>query len=95
MPFDFAYWSEKILYDLAGYFTAFVATWIFYRYVFRKEELPNPFGSRTKKWEYYLWVLAGAMLGGTIISTFDGTMIPGRNPVGGILLSKSIAGALF
>jgi hypothetical protein len=29
-----------------------------------------------------LYVIAGAMLGGIIISTFDGAMISGRNPEG-------------
>lgn len=95
MPFDFAYWSEKILYDLAGYITAFFVTWFFYRKILHRSELPNPFKSHGQKWEYYLYVIAGAMLGGIIISTFDGTMIPGRNPEWWILLSKSIAGALF
>lgn len=92
--FDFAYWHIKILYDLAGYITAFFATWYFYKKIFKQWEIPNPF----KKWqkeEYYLYVIAGAMLGGIIISTFDGAMIPGRNPEGWILLSKSIAWALF
>ena len=77
---DFAYWHIKILYDLAGYATAFVATWFFYRRVFRPGELVSPFRDREQKVEYYLFVIAGAMLGGILISTFDGAMIPGRNP---------------
>lgn len=92
--FDFAYWQVKILYDLGWYITAFLVTWFFYKKVFSPWEIPQPF----KKWqkgEYYLSVIAGAMLGGMIISTFDGAMIPGRNPEWWILLSKSIAGALF
>lgn len=88
---DFSYWHIKILYDLAGYLTAFFVTWFFYKKVIRKEELPNPFADRNQKIEYYLFVIAGAMIGGIIISTFDGAMIPGRNPETGILLSKSIA----
>lgn len=79
---DFAYWHIKILYDLAGYITAFIATWFFYKKVFKKEELPNPFMSKDQKIEYYLFIFAGAMLGGVIISTFDGAMISGRNPAG-------------
>ncbi len=35
------------------------------------------------------------MLGGTLVSTFDGFMIPGRNPESAIIVSKSIAGAIF
>jgi hypothetical protein len=73
---------------------AVLATWFFYKKIFRKDELPNPF-PHWGKWEYFLSVLAGAMLGGMIISTFDGAMIPGRNPEWGILLSKSIVWALF
>ncbi|OIP51981.1 hypothetical protein AUK10_04200 [Candidatus Gracilibacteria bacterium CG2_30_37_12] len=92
---DFSYWHIKIFYDLTGYFTAFFVTWFFYKKVIRKEELPNPFTDRNQKIEYYLFVIAGAMIGGIIISTFDGAMILGRNPESGILLSKSIAGALF
>lgn len=93
--FDFAYWHTKILYDLAGYITAFLATWFFYRKILKKNELPNPFESHGQKWEYYLYVIAGAMFGGIIISTFDGAMITWRNPEWWLLLSKSIAGALF
>ena len=78
--FDFDYWHIKILYDLSGYIVAFVVTWFFYRKVLSKHELPNPFESKEQKWEYYLYVIAGAMFGGMIISTFDGAMIPGRNP---------------
>lgn len=92
---NFDYWHIKILYDLAGYMTAFFITWFFYRKVIRKEELPDPFRDKSQKIEYYLYVIAGAMLGGIIISTFDGAMIPGRNPIEWIILSKSIAGALF
>jgi hypothetical protein len=33
--FDFAYWHIKILYDLAGYITAFFATWYFYKKIFK------------------------------------------------------------
>ncbi|MDD2917286.1 MAG: prolipoprotein diacylglyceryl transferase [Candidatus Gracilibacteria bacterium] len=91
----FDYWHIKILYDLTGYITAFIATWFFYRKIIRPDELPNPFTNKNQKGEYYLSVIAGAMLGGIVISTFDGAMIPGRNPVDGIILSKSIAGALF
>ena len=93
--FDFIYWQEKIRYDMAWYLTAFIVTWFFYTKVLRKSELPNPFSSKNQKWEYYLYVLAGAMLGGMIISTFDWAMISGRNPEWWMLLSKSIAGALF
>ena len=93
--FDFDYWHIKILYDLAWYIVAFIITWFFYSKVLSKNELPNPFQSKVQKWEYYLYVIAGSMLGGMIISTFDWAMIPGRNPEWGILLSKSIAGALF
>ncbi len=93
--FDFDYWHIKILYDLTGYIVAFAVTWFFYKKVLTKSELPNPFESKQQKWEYYLYVIAGAMLGGILISTFDGVMIPGRNPEGGMLISKSIAGALF
>ena len=93
--FDFDYWHIKILYDLTGYIVAFAVTWFFYKKVLTKSELPNPFESKQQKWEYYLYVIAGAMLGGILISTFDGAMIPGRNPEGGMLISKSIAGALF
>jgi hypothetical protein len=59
---DFIYWQEKILYDMAGYITAFLVTWFFYRKVLTKDELPNPFESSNQKWEYYLYVIAGAML---------------------------------
>ncbi len=93
--FDFEYWHIKILYDLSGYLVAFFVTWFFYSKVLTKSELPNPFHSKQQKWEYYLYVIAGAMLGGMIISTFDGAMIPGRNPEGWLLISKSIAWALF
>ena len=93
--FDFDYWHIKILYDVAGYIVAFFVTWIFHSRVFHKGELPYPFTSIGQKWEYYLSILAWAMLSGMLISTFDGAMIPGRNPEGGILLSKSIAWALF
>ncbi len=93
--FDFDYWHIKILYDLSGYIVAFLATWVFYSRVLTKDELPSPFKTRQQKWEYYLYVIAGAMIGGMIVSTFDGAMIPGRNPEWGILISKSIAGALF
>jgi len=41
--FDFAYWHTKILYDIAGYITAFCVTWYFSRKIFHKDELPNPF----------------------------------------------------
>ena len=78
--FDYDYWHIKILYDLAGYVTAFFATWFFYKKVFQPGELPSPFSDATQKIEYYLFVLAGAMLGGIAISTFDGAMIPGKNP---------------
>lgn len=77
-----------------GYATAFFVTWIFYRKVFRKGELPNPFPHEQQS-EYVLFVIAWAMFGGMVLSTFDGAMIPGRNPEWWILLSKSIAGALF
>lgn len=93
--FDYDYWHIKILYDLAGYITAFLATWLFYRKVFRKDELPNPFKNNSQKWEYSLYIIAGAMIWGMIISTFDGAMIPGHNPEWWLLLSKSIAWALF
>ncbi len=93
--FDFAYWHVKVLYDLAGYLTAFATTWYFYRRIFRPEELPRPFTTTTQKTEYYLWTIAGAMIGAVLVSTFDGAMIPGRDPIGGLILSKSIAGALF
>ena len=93
--FDFAYWHTKILYDLAGYITACVTTWYFYRRVLRSGELPTPFASRGQRIEYSLWVVAGAMIGATVVSTFDGAMIPGRDPIGSLILSKSIAGALF
>ena len=53
------------------------------------------FPSDDVRWYYHLVVIAGAMLGGTVVSTFDGLMIPGRNPEGAILVSKSIAGAIF
>ena len=43
--FDFSYWHTKILYDLAGYLTAFLVTWFFYRKVLTKSELPNPFSN--------------------------------------------------
>ena len=78
--FDFSYWHTKILYDLAGYLTAFLVTWFFYRKVLTKSELPNPFSNNGQKQEYYLYVIAGAMFGGILVSTFDGAMIPGRNP---------------
>ncbi len=78
--FDFNYWHIKILYDLSGYIVAFLATWVFYSRILSKDELPNPFKTRQQKWEYYLYVIAGAMIGGMIVSTFDGAMIPGRNP---------------
>lgn len=78
--FDFDYWKVKIIFDMGGYVIAAVATWYFYKKVFRPDELPNPFVTRSEKYEYYLCVFAGAMLGGMIISTFDGAMIPGRNP---------------
>ena len=68
---DFDYWHIKILYDLSGYIVAFAVTWFFYRKVLSKHELPNPFKSIEQKWEYYLYVIAGAMFGGMIISTFD------------------------
>lgn len=93
--FDFDYWHIKILYDLLGYIVAFFTTFIFYRKILAKSELPNPFVSKEQKREYYLYVLAWAMLGWVIISTFDWAMIPWRNPAEGILVSKSIAGALF
>ncbi len=93
--FDFIYWQEKILYDMAGYITAIFVTWFFYKKVLKKSELPNPFTSKNQKWEYYLYVIAWAMFGGMITSTFDGAMIPGRNPEWWMLISKSIAGALF
>lgn len=93
--FDFDYWHIKILYDLAGYIAAFVATWFFYTRVFTKSELPDPFLNKSQKWDYYLYVIAGGMLGGILISTFDGAMIVGRNTESWILISKSIAGALF
>ena len=93
--FDFDYWHIKILYDLTGYLSAFWVTWFFYTKVFRRDELPNPFSSKNEKIEYMLSVIAGAMLWGILISTFDGFMISGRNPENGILISKSIAGALF
>lgn len=95
MATDFDYWHIKIVYDLAGYVAAFIATWFFYRKVIRSEELPNPFTGKSQKNEYYLYTIAGAMLGGIVVSTFDGAMIPWRNPVDGLILSKSIAGALF
>lgn len=94
-PFNFDYWHIKILYDLAGYLGAFWVTWFFYKKVFQKDELPNPFSSKNEKKEYMIAVIAGAMLWGILISTFDGAMISGRNPENGILISKSIAGALF
>lgn len=93
--FDFDYWHIKILYDLLGYIVAFAVTWFFYTKILSENELPNPFKSKGQKWEYYLYVIAGAMFGGMFISTFDWAMIPGRNPEWGILISKSIAGALF
>ncbi len=93
--FDFSYWHTKILFDLAGYLTAFLVTWFFYRKVFHPGELPDPFVSKGQKWEYYLAVIAWAMIGGMIISTFDSAMIAGRSPEWSILLSKSIAWALF
>lgn len=93
--FDLTYWKVKIIYDLAGYITAFFVTWFFYRKVLTKSELPNPFKTTGERSEYHLFVIAWAMLGGMIISTFDWAMIPGRNPEWSILLSKSIAGALF
>ncbi len=92
---DFIYWQEKILYDIAGYITAFLVTWVFYRNVLTKDELPSPFKSNNQKWEYYLYVIAGAMLWWMIVSTFDWAMIPWRNPEWYMLISKSIAGALF
>lgn len=92
---DFIYWQEKILYDMAGYITAFFVTWFFYQKALTKDELPNPFESNNQKWEYYLYVIAGAMLWWMIVSTFDWAMIPGRNPEWWFLLSKSIAWALF
>jgi phosphatidylglycerol:prolipoprotein diacylglycerol transferase len=93
--FDFDYWHIKIIYDLSGYIVAFLVTWFFYKKVLSKDELPNPFKSKDQKMEYYLYVIAWAMFGGMIISTFDGAMIPGRNPEWGMLISKSIAWALF
>lgn len=93
--FDFDYWKVKIIFDLAWYITAFLVTWFFYKEILDKDELPHPWKEQSEKHEYYLYVIAGAMLGGMIISTFDGAMIPGRNPEWGILLSKSIAWALF
>ena len=78
---DTQYYFPKIAFDLAGYLTAFVTTWFFYRKMIRPEELPNPFRDRNQRIEYYLYVIAGAMFGGMIISTFDGAMISGRNPI--------------
>lgn len=94
MEMDQAYMQVKIVFDLFGYVAAALVTWIFSRWVFRKNELPNPFTAEEKR-TYYLLVVAGAMTIGTIVSTFDGAVIPGRNPQNGILISKSIAGALF
>ncbi|GAB0174508.1 MAG: hypothetical protein HHAS10_03870 [Candidatus Altimarinota bacterium] len=93
--FDFDYWHIKILYDLSGYIVAFLVTWIFSKYILRKHEVPDVFSSEEEKSEYMIFTIAGAMFFGVLISTFDGAMIPGRNPTEGILLSKSIAGALF
>ncbi len=93
--FDFDYWHIKILYDLSWYIVAFAVTWFFYKKVISKDELPNPFRSKEQKWEYYLSVIAGAMLWWMIVSTFDWAMIPWRNPEWYMLISKSIAGALF
>ena len=93
--FDLDYWKIKILFDLAWYCTAFLVTWFFYKKILRKDELPQPWKDLNQKNEYILYVIAWAMFGGMLISTFDGAMIPGRNPEWGILLSKSIAGALF
>ena len=93
--FDYEYWHIKVVYDLIGYLCAFLTSYIFYKKVFRHWELPHPFTSSSQRWEYYLYVIAWAMLGGVVISTFDGAMIPGRNPEWWLLLSKSIAWALF
>lgn len=93
--FDFEYWHIKIIYDSLWYIVAFFATMYFYAKILSKDELPQPFGSKEQKWEYYLYVIAGAMVGWMIVSTFDWAMIPGRNPEWGLLISKSIAGALF
>jgi hypothetical protein len=41
--FDYEYWHIKVLYDLLGYMVAVLATWFFYKKIFRKDELPNPF----------------------------------------------------
>ena len=92
---NFAYWHVKILFDLSGYAAAFLATRFFYKKVFRSGELPDPFVTRRKKWGYYISITVVALFFAVSVSTFDGAMIPGRDPSGGIILSKSIAGALF
>ena len=56
--FDLTYWKVKIIYDLAGYITAFFVTWFFYKKVLTKSELPNPFKTAGERSEYYLFVIA-------------------------------------
>lgn len=93
--FDFEYWHIKIIYDAAGYIAAFGVTWWYSKKVFHPGELPNPFAGRMQRAEYMLVVLAAAMLGAVCVSTFDGMMITERQLATGVILSKSIAGAIF
>lgn len=96
MQFDVDYWQIKILFDFGGYIMAIGWIFLFKKYfLWKNKELKNIFPSKGLKWEYYLLVICGAMIGATIISTFDGCMIPWRCPEWWVLLSKSIAGALF
>lgn len=56
--FGFDYWHVKIFYDIVGYVTAVLVTWIFSQKVIEKDELPNPFENKRQRQEYYLYVIA-------------------------------------
>jgi phosphatidylglycerol---prolipoprotein diacylglyceryl transferase len=88
------YQQLKMIFDWLGYLWAAISTWYFKKCIFSGEEITSFFKNWDQKLNYYLVVITGAMMSGVFISTLDGSLIPGRMDQW-LLVSKSIAGALF
>ena len=68
---DLDYYKIKIIADMAGYISGFLAWYFFYKFYFRKQKVFIPFRNLEEKFFYYLSVLAWAMFFWILVSTLD------------------------
>ncbi len=92
MGFDFDYFRVKIIADMLGYLSGWMAWYLSNKLFFKNYFKNSPLRNLEEKVFYYLWILGFAMFFGGFVSTIDYYFVHWAKE--GLVLSKTVAWAI-